>query len=131
MNKTSFPKKWSTFFNNWKFNKTRYKKIPKILDTLYQSSTTGSWYRVIFPNEPFDNSTFVSWLEGTLTHPGFIKKRNPGTNSGIQLWVSHRDDLAAMFLYLENHSYNIREFTEIEFKETMTNYLTNTYPCFL
>jgi hypothetical protein len=81
-----------------------------------------TWTRIIVQYD-FSNSrklfSLLNFLSKTMSYPSYVKPRLSYTKSlGVQIWVSHPDDLALLSL-MDFTTHNVREFS----KEQMINTL--------
>lgn len=112
----SFARKWSSRFLRYR---GKAKDATLWCTQLCSESQSCNWVRLIVPK--WDHMSFsdlhstqgvVSWLEGACMHPAFVKQRKwNDLSTGVQVWLSHQEDVAAFFVCVPDAVQNQRYFT--------------------
>jgi hypothetical protein len=87
-----------------------------------------TWTRIIIQDDFSKSNKFFSlldFLSKTMSYPSYTRPRLSYAKSvGVQIWVSHPDDLALLSL-MDFTTHNVREFS----KEQMINNLNVFWTC--
>lgn len=117
MNTKSFARKWSNRFLRYTgASGARSHTVNKWCAELSKESANCNWVRIIihtWHNEPFQvlehTEPVIKWLESSCMHPAFVKPRAKlDVQAGVQVWLSHQEDVAALCVCVNDHVFNMR-----------------------
>jgi hypothetical protein len=113
----SFVRKWSSRFLRYTGHKLpRAHTAVSWCDQLEKDTAHCNWVRLIVPQwqggsfeQDQQVQPLIEWLEQTCMHPCFVKLRAKNTlHAGVQVWLSHQEDVAAFQICEPTQAVNIR-----------------------
>lgn len=119
----SFARKWSERFLKYKGGKMPRRIKPEDwCQELRKESAHCGWVRLVictWDKTPFKDEQsldpLIQWLEHTCMHPAFVKHRAFNSVSvGVQVWLSHQEDVAAFAVCVPDAVVHQRYMTEAQ-----------------